>query len=78
MGNSMKDDIKLEYPELKFSDLKVRTDYYAKDLTKREYFAGLAMQGQIAHGWVEPEEISEKAVMLADALLAELEKFDED
>jgi len=52
-------------------------------LTKREHFAGLAMQAFISgiisvsrdeyHGWTE-EDFSSHAVKHADALLAELEK----
>ena len=46
-------------------------------LTKREYFAAMAMQGMLSHGFnnviTEAGEIA-KAVRLADALLAELEK----
>ena len=42
-------------------------------LTKREYFAGLAMQGLIAHGYglIQGPEL---AVEYADALLKELEQ----
>ncbi len=42
-------------------------------LTKREYFAGLAMQGINASGNYRPE-ISALAVKQADALLLELSK----
>lgn len=43
-------------------------------LTKREYFAALAMQGMYAHGnWIK-EEIPPYAVRAADALIAELSK----
>lgn len=47
-------------------------------LTKREYFAGLAMQGLLAHTggpsiYANTTTVSE-AVYFADALLAELEK----
>ena len=44
-------------------------------LTKREYFAGLAMQGLLADpitNQVEREEFGEIAVAYADALLAAL------
>jgi hypothetical protein len=52
-------------------------------LSKREYFAGVALQGLIAadEAWVlEPSErairtCSERAVMYADALLAALRKL---
>lgn len=47
-------------------------------LTKREYFAAMAMQGYLAsYGPNEPvnsESAAKKAVKLADALLTELEK----
>ena len=49
----------------------------AHGLTKREYFAGLAMQGPRAHyGWAADmsPEIARVAVLDADALLAELAK----
>lgn len=46
-------------------------------LTKREYFAGLAMQGLLAMGprcQGAPEDMAAHAAVCADALLAELEK----
>lgn len=45
-------------------------------LTKREYFAGLAMQGLCSHSgdYHQPEHLAQDAIMYADALLAELEK----
>lgn len=49
----------------------------ADGLTKREYFAGLAMQAIIAHphgpagAW---DKAAKDSVLAADALLAELEK----
>lgn len=48
-------------------------------LTKREYFAGLAMQGLIA-GWTtgmpndEFKQLSELSTRISDAVLAELNK----
>lgn len=44
-----------------------------KGLTKREYFAGLAMQG-MASSDLTYEDIAHDAVKMADALLAELDK----
>lgn len=45
-------------------------------LTKREYFAGLALQGllssDIENGWNTPNRAAKKAVEYADVLLAEL------
>ena len=54
------------------------TDYYAESgLTKREYFAAMALQGFTANThsikWL-PEEIAKDAVTHADALIAELAK----
>lgn len=43
-------------------------------LTKREYFAGLAMQAVISNGKYSEIEISICAVNFADALLFELQK----
>jgi len=42
-------------------------------LTKREYFAGLAMQGMVMSDLIF-EDIAHDAVKMADALLAELRK----
>lgn len=42
-------------------------------LTKREYFAGLAMQGMAASD-LTFHDIAHDAVKMADSLLAELEK----
>ena len=44
-----------------------------KGLTKREYFAGLAMQGMSSSD-LTYEDIAHDAVKMADALLAELDK----
>ncbi len=45
-------------------------------LTKREYFAGLAMQGILSHsfGRGDSTELAIESIKLADALLKELEK----
>jgi hypothetical protein len=44
-------------------------------LTKREWFAGLALQGICASGPTYPDALlARDAVRLADALLAELER----
>ena len=46
-------------------------------LTKREYFAGLAMQGILAGNWEHEsplQEICSEAVIHADQLIVELEK----
>lgn len=44
-----------------------------KGLTKREYFAGLAMQGAMMSNY-SVNMIAETAVKMADALLKELDK----
>ena len=47
----------------------------AMGLTKREYFAGLGIQGTIHSGLVNHEgEAARRAVVLADALLKALEE----
>jgi hypothetical protein len=45
-------------------------------LTKREMFAMAAMQGVVTHTTMSPDlkHLAERAVFMADALLAELEK----
>ena len=51
--------------------------HYSTGLTKREHFAGLAMQGLISagvNGLPSAEEIAFLAVKGADALLLELSK----
>lgn len=48
-------------------------------LTKREYFAAMALQGLCAHSgdYHAPEHLASDAVMFADAVLAELERTNE-
>lgn len=43
-----------------------------KALTKREYFAAMAMQGLIASGQIDC--ISEDAIIIADSLIEQLNK----
>jgi hypothetical protein len=43
-------------------------------ITKREYFAGLAMQALISGNSTHFSDIPEKSVIFADALLLELDK----
>lgn len=50
-----------------------------KGLTKREYFAGLAMQGELSgqspdSTWMDAESLVKRSVLLADALIKELNK----
>lgn len=43
-------------------------------LTKREWLAGMAMQGYLSTQLEQPEFVAAQCVLYADALLAELEK----
>jgi hypothetical protein len=65
------------------SDGTIQHDVYS-GLTKREYFAGLAMQGLLTRvpnrhgnevdlGVLESKRITSEAIYMADALLTELE-----
>ena len=42
-------------------------------LTKREYFAGLALQGILASKITDAQDVAKKAIVYAEALLKELE-----
>lgn len=46
-------------------------------LTKREYFAAMAMQGMLANSDCRTWDVSDDVVRAADALLAELAKKSE-
>jgi hypothetical protein len=50
--------------------------HYSIGLTKREYFAGLALQGLLSDYNVDggPNDITDAAVMYADSLLKSLDK----
>lgn len=59
--------------------LDPNSSYYREGLTKREYFAGLAMQGILASGipWkhkMTTKEIAVECTHVADALLKQLEQ----
>lgn len=47
---------------------------YQKGLTKREYFAAMAMQGMLAEGHDSFRIVAKHAVDQADALIEELNK----
>jgi len=49
-------------------------DDNSKGLTKREYFAAMAMQGLLAYGPRQASDVAHSALQKADALLTELEK----
>lgn len=59
------------------STAELHTDF--QGLTKREYFAGLAMQGELASQdngevWSDPRLLAQRSVELADALCKELHR----
>lgn len=67
------------YPHLDESCQRVDETEHAPGLTKREYFAAMAMQGLLVGASVgcagsEPEDIARDACKTADALIAELNK----
>jgi hypothetical protein len=67
------------FPTVEYPNLDTRTDRYP-GLTKREYFAGLALQGILVSAASEikhedlPRGAAIAALNLADALLTELAK----
>jgi hypothetical protein len=59
-----------------YADWQVKTGGYAKDMTMRDHYAGLAMQGFAARdthdaGLASPEQRAKLAYMIADAMLKE-------
>lgn len=48
-----------------------KTGGYAKDMTLRDHFAGLAMQLLFADGFVSQDKITKLAYQMADAMLKE-------
>jgi len=88
---SRKSDAAWDEAYLKYKEEEARRAEYqqnlAANLTKREYFAGLAMQGMIERGMVVKDKLSGvyenrhpydliavEAIRHADALIAELNK----
>jgi hypothetical protein len=71
----MRENIKTEKD---YTDWMVKTGGYAKDMTLRDHFAGLAMQGLMSSGTlpnsVSDEELADFAYMAADAMLKERNK----
>lgn len=60
---------------------EIWSDYDNQGLTKREYFAGVAMQGMIAGRWACPDNVPndvdtivKEAILHADELLKKLEE----
>jgi hypothetical protein len=65
-----------------FACVDSQKQYLQEGLTKREYFAGLALQGICMQKYVQRdndrEAIAKWSVKMADAILAELEKTKEE
>lgn len=64
------------YP-VKVYDGSLQEAIAPRGLTKREYFAAMAMQGMISGSQgleIAVDEFAERSAMLADALIAELNK----
>ena len=60
-------------PTLRYNQSSGQPDGHLLGLTKREYFAGLAMQGMLAGGNYSETETPYCAVKLADELLKQLQ-----
>ena len=61
--------------ELSAMPIGIDTPWNESGLTKREHFAGLAMQGMISRGsLMSAEDVSYRSVVWAEALLKELLK----
>ena len=58
-----------------YADWQVKEGGYARDMTMRDHFAGLAMQGLTVHNIRESyAEMAEKSYTMADAMLKERAK----
>ena len=61
-----------------YTEWHIQTGGYAKDMTLRDHFAGLAMQGVMASGnlpkSVSDEELADAAYTVADVMLKERSK----
>lgn len=66
----MKNSNKVAFPVS--VDVAMEEGDVARGLTKREYFAGLAMQGLVSAWSSEKNECAKRAVEIADALLSAL------
>jgi hypothetical protein len=62
--------------KVSLNDVADASNYYCMGLSKREYFAAIALQGIIAgcDSHFQPELFAEYAVRYADALIKELNK----
>jgi hypothetical protein len=57
-----------------YTDWMVKTGGFARDMTLRDHFAGLAMQGIIYEGAESSVEVATWAYGMADAMLKERNK----
>jgi hypothetical protein len=63
-----------------YTDWMVKTGGYARDMTMRDYFAGLSMQGFLAYAattgkYAPPDdELARESYKMADAMLKERNK----
>lgn len=53
-----------------YTDWHIKTGGFARDMTLRDHFAGLALQ-EIIHEGFDLEETAERAYQIADAMLKE-------
>lgn len=53
-----------------YTDWHIKTGGFARDMTLRDHFAGVALQ-EIIHGGFDLEETAERAYQMADAMLKE-------
>jgi len=73
----MKDNIEVAK---EYTDWLVKTGGYARDMTLRDYFAGLAMQGLLSYAaasgkYAPPDdELAREAYKMAEAMLKERAK----
>jgi hypothetical protein len=70
----MKDNVEIAKD---YTDWMVKTGGYAKDMTLRDHYAGLAMQGLLTAelvGEYSNEHVAEIAYVIADAMLKERAK----
>ena len=68
-------------PNESINTIEYNNNYISTGLTKREYFAAMALQGALANKFAHErtiEMITESAVKLADALIEELNKTKQD
>ncbi|WP_407498834.1 hypothetical protein [Elizabethkingia anophelis] len=64
--------------EKQFTEFNIpHSQIHLPGLSKREYFAGLAMQGILASdnsgAWLKPQDVAGKSIQYADELLKQLE-----